>query len=251
MAQQRTMMAFCVLAFLSIASAQPLSNHLERFDRLMDRGKIQAAKQLIDSLLSLHPNSYPLLWRAARAWIVYGETLPTEEQQERAYNQAKRYADQAIRHNPKGMEGYIYRAAANGKIALFRGVFSVGDVVAAVRDDAEKAIALNNSSSFMLALAHYILGRTHLKLAEKPKLLRLPLGLGWGNIDDALSHLRMAVQLDSTYIRFRLDYARALLEDDQEEAARKQLQRILQLPSRMPEDPSYKREARQLLKELE
>ncbi len=252
MAQQRTMIAFCVLGLgWATALAQSLEPALERFDRWMDQGKVEAAKQVMDSLLHIAPDRYAVLWRAARVWVVYGETLPTEEQQQAAYERAKKYADQAVRKNPNGMEGYIYRAAANGKIALFKGVFSVAPVVAAVRDDAQRAIALRNRTPFLLALAHYILGRTHLKLAEKPKLLRLPLGLGWGDLDTALKHLRKAVALDSTYIRFRLGYARALLEDGQEEAAKRQLQKVLQLPLRTPEDPEYQREAKQLLRELE
>ncbi len=121
---------------------------------------------------------------------------------------------------------YTFRAAANGKIGLFKGVFSVAPIVDQVRDDCEKAISLDPNNS----IAYYIMGRTHAKLAEKSKIFRWPLGLAWGNIDDAIKFYEKASSLDPNFIMFRLDLANAFLSDDDTEKAREQLKAIPSMP---------------------
>ena len=87
---------------------------------------------------------------------------------------------------------YVRRAIANGRIALFEGIFSAIGSVNDVKDDCEKAIQLGNGGNYVQALAHYVLGRGHLKVCEKAYLVRLPLGLGWGDTEEAVRHLETA-----------------------------------------------------------
>jgi Prolyl oligopeptidase family len=166
------------------------------------------------------------------------------------YNKALDFANKAIAVNGKSMGGFVYRAAANGKIALFKGIFSVASVVNAVRDDATKAIQLNNETPERLAAACYILGRAHLNLVKKPKLVRLPLGLGWGNIEDANAYLKRARQLRPNFVTFELEYARCLAEMELEKDAISLAQRIGSMPNKEPGDQQRKMEAVQLINDL-
>ncbi len=141
---------------------------------------------------------------------------------------------------------YTYRAVADGKIALFKGVFSVGSIVKQVRNDCESAIALDPNN----AIAYYVLGRTHAKLAEKPKMFRWPLGLAWGNIDDAIKFFQKAVSLDPNFVMFRLDLAKAYINNDEDQKAKEQLTVIPSIPKRDEDDDSLKTVAASMLQEL-
>jgi hypothetical protein len=128
-------------------------------------------------------------------------------------------------------------------------VLDAADLVEAVKADAEKAIALNNAGAMTTAAAHYILGRTHLKLTETPRPLRMPLGLGWGNLADATKHLKAATELRPNFIMYQLDYARALLKGGQGAQAKALLGAIAGLSVQEPGDEERKKEAVEALKD--
>jgi tetratricopeptide (TPR) repeat protein len=141
---------------------------------------------------------------------------------------------------------YCRRAIATGRVALFKGVFSVGGLVNSTRDDCQKAIELDSSN----AAAYYVLGRAHAKLVEKPRIVRWPLGLGWGNIDDAIKNYEKAIALRPNFIMYRLDAARAFVENDEYTKAREQLNVIPTLPKEDEDDDQFRKDAQALLDEI-
>ena len=94
------------------------------------------------------------------------------------------------------------------------------------------------------------MGRTHAKLAEKPTIFRWPLGLAWGNLDDAIRFYLKAISLDPNFVMFRFDLARAYASDDEYQKAREQLNAIPSIPKRDQADDSLKTEAQKLLQEI-
>ena len=232
-------------------SAMTSAEACTQFDNLIEQRNVVEAQKVLQGAFQSTPKDYNVLFRMARLHVLLGDRETSEAKQEALYKQAVQYGDQAIAINPKGMGGYVYRAAANGKVALFKGVFSVSDVVAKVRDDATKAISLNNEGSQRLAAAEYILGRTHLALAYKPKLVRLPLGLGWGSIDEAYAHLKRARSLRPGFIMFELEFSRCLAEMDETAEALKVAKSISAMKLQEPGDEKRKDEARQLIQDLE
>ncbi len=231
------------------ARAQDAKAACDEIDQLMGQLKIAEAKAKVDEALDKFPNDFEVMWRASRVYVVFGDTQPKSEQ-EKIYVKAKEFAEKAVSLNPQASVAYVRRAVANGKVALFRGVLSVKDLVKQTRADAEKAIQLNSSGDQVLATAHYILGRTHLKLSETPEVMRIPLGLAWGNLDDAIKHLAKAVELRNDFVMFRLDYARALEKDDKFAEARAQLEKIPTLKVQEYGDEERKKEAAELLEKL-
>ncbi|KER10995.1 MAG: hypothetical protein HY22_01120 [[Candidatus Thermochlorobacteriaceae] bacterium GBChlB] len=238
--------ALCVV---SSVQAQDSKAVCDEIDALMEQIKLADAKSKVDDALTKFPNDFEVKWRASRVYVAFGDTQPKSEQ-EKIYVKAKELADEAIKLNPQASVGYVRRAAANGKVALFRGVLSVKDLVKQTKADAEKAIQLNSSGEQVLATAYYILGRTHLKLSETPEVMRMPIGLAWGNLDDALKHLAKAAELRGDFIMFRLDYARALEKDDKFAEARAQLEKIPSLKAQEYGDNDRKKEAAELLEKL-
>jgi len=196
-------------------------------------------------------SNYEILWRISRAYADIGELLPTITQEEKTnqleiYQRSLDYADLAVKANPNATMGYTRRAIATGRVALFKGVWDSIDLVKQVRADCEKAIDLDKSNP----AAYYVLGRTHAKLCEKPKIIRWPLGLSWANYDDAKANYEKAISLRPTFIMYRLDAARAYVEVDEYDKAKEQLTRIATLPTENQKDNQFRKEAKDLLEEI-
>ena len=239
-----------VLPFVTQAQT-PVEQACTAFDQAVERMDLKTAKSTLMSLQAPVSTTYDVLYRMARLHVLLGNEERNEQQQLALYEKALDYGNRAVASNSKGMGGYVYRAAANGKIALFKGIFSVADVVARVRDDASQAIRLSNDTPKMLAAAHYILGRAHLNLAKKPKIFRAPLGLGWGSIDEALRNLKRARELRPGFIMFELEYANCLAEMDDENGAIAHARTIAGMRNQEPGDPQRKQDAVALIRDLE
>jgi tetratricopeptide (TPR) repeat protein len=238
------------------AEAQDVKAMIAEGDRLVEeKFDNRKALEAYQKAENADPKNYAALWRISRAYVDIAEHLPSatdkqKDEQLAMYGKALDYANRTVQANPKGMMGYLRRAIANGRVALFKGVFSVIGLVKDVKADLEKAIALNNEDKQALAVAHYVLGRTHAKVCEKPYLVRLPLGLGWGDRDIAEKEFTTAIALNSTYIMFRLDAARNLVEMDEYQKARDLLLKIPQCPVQDEDDEQCKRDAAALLKDI-
>lgn len=247
----RLLLIALLLMPYALQAQSPVEQASSAFDQAVERMDLRTAKATLTSLQSPASNAYDVLYRMARLYVLLGDDERNEQQQLALYEKALEYGNRAVAANAKGMGGYVNRAASNGKIALFKGIFSVADVVARVRDDASQAIRLNNDTPGMLAAAHYILGSAHLNLAKKPKLFRSPLGLGWGSIDEAFRNLKRARELRPGFIMFELEYANCLAEMDDEAGAIAHARTIAGMRNQEPGDPKRKQDAVMLIKDLE
>ncbi len=211
-------------------------------------------QKALDKLLQaekMDQNNFSIQWRISRSYVDIGEHVPnkTDEEKEKQleyYQKAFEYADKAVKAKPDSSMGYVRRAIANGRVALFKGVWSAIDFVKQVKADCEKAISLDPNN----AAAYYILGRTHAKLCEKPKMIRWPLGLGWANMEESLKNYDKSIALRPTFILYRLDAARAYNEEDNIAKAKELLISISALPKQDEDDEQYKKEAKELLEKI-
>jgi tetratricopeptide (TPR) repeat protein len=209
-----------------------------------------ALKNFQDAI-ALDPGNYEILWRLSRTYADIGLHLPTStdaEKQEQLtmYEKAFDVANKAVEANPNGSMGYTRRAIANGRIALFKGVWESIDIVKQVKADCEKAIALDPNN----AAAYYVLGRTHFKVCEKPKFVRWPLGLGWGNMEESLKNYDKSIELRSNFIMYRLDAARAYVDEDNNKKAKELLSVIPTLPKLNEDDDQFRKEAAELMEKI-
>lgn len=178
--------------------------------------------------------------------------MPTStDEQENAqlavFQKALEYADQASKQKPDQAAGFLHRAIANGKIALFKGIFTVAGVVNSVRADVEKAIQLGNGGNFIQGVAHYVLGRTHAKTSGKWKPARAILGLGWADNEIALTEYKKAIEIYPGYIMFYVDYANSLIREDDFKTAREMLNKALTCQFQHQDDEKRITEAKQIL----
>ncbi|MCU0453400.1 MAG: tetratricopeptide repeat protein [Bacteroidetes bacterium] len=201
---------------------------------------------------ALAPDNVELLILLSRTHIDIGEHLPSGTDAEKSaqlkhYEKSLEYANKAIAGEPNGSAGYTRRAIANGRVALFRGIWESLDLVKQVKADIEKAIALDPKN----ATAYYILARTHAKVAERPRVVRWPLGLSWASYEEAAKHYEQAIALRPGFIMYRLDAARTYVELEEFAKARDHLKVIPGLAKEDEDDDQFRKEAADLMKKIE
>jgi tetratricopeptide (TPR) repeat protein len=203
----------------------------------------------------MEPNNWNIYWRLSKAYVDIADKMPNnngtqEDAQLAKYQTGYDYADKAVKLAPSQSITYLRRAIANGKIALFKGVFSVAGVVNKVREDCEKAIKLGNGGNYFQSLAHYVLGRTHAKVSEKWAPARSVLGLGWADIDTAIVEYNKAIKLRPNFRMFYLDLAKAYIREDEYSKAREALKNVINSPKEDQSDDDNLVEAKNLMEAI-
>lgn len=245
---------FLVTSFLN-SNAQSIDALLEegeKYYKLFDNEKTLEAFKKVEKI---DANNFEALWKLSRTYIDIADRMPTStDEQERAqlaiFQKAFECADQACKKEPNQSVGYLQRSIANGKIALFKGVFTVAGIVNSVRADVEKAIKLDNGGNFNQGVAHYVLARTHAKTSEKWKPARVLMGLGWADNEVAIAEYKKAIQLYPTYVMFYVDYALSLIREDDYKTAREMLNKALASPIQHQDDEKRLAEAKILLNDI-
>ncbi len=244
---------FLMSSFLFSQSLDELLKQGDAYlDLEFDLNKARDAYQKADELF---PNNWEVDWRLSRTYVYTAERMPdkTGEQKDAQvaeYQKAYDLADKAVKLAPDKSITYLRRGIANGKIALFKGVFSVASVVDAVRDDCEKAISLGNGGNYTQALAHYVLARTNAKVSEKWAPARAILGLGWADIDKAIDEYNIAIKLYPNFRMFYVDLAKAYIREDEYEKAKEMLKKAIESSKREFNDDSALIEAHDLQNQI-
>lgn len=231
---------------------QTVEQLIEEGDKYYSQFNNEKALEVFTKAEKLFPDNWEILWRLSRTYVDIGDRMPTstdeqEDAQLATYQKALDYADKAVKQGPNQSATFLRRAIANGKIALFKGVFSVAGVVNSVRADVEKAIQLNNGGNFVQGVAHYVLARTHAKTSEKWKPARSILGLGWADNEIAIKEFKKAIELYPNYVMFYVDYAHSLIREDEYNTAREMLNKSLTITNAHQDDEKRKAEAKQTL----
>lgn len=245
-----------LFSFIELIKAQSVQELINKCDEFIETkfDNVNALKT-IEQAYKLEPNNFEVLWRMSRAYVDYGEHLPArtdkeKEEQLKMFEKALEYAEKSIKVNPNSSIGYIRRAIANGKIALFKGVFKTISLVNSVKADCEKAISLNNGGDIQQSVALYVLARAHSKVCEKPKFARAIIGLGWGDREEAAKLFERAIKMRPNFIMYRLEAAKNYIEMENYQKANEHLFAIQNLPKLDEDDDEYRAEAKKLLNEI-
>ncbi|MBE0572700.1 MAG: hypothetical protein IH618_14250 [Ignavibacteriaceae bacterium] len=247
-----TIFSVIVISNLFPQTVEDLIQEGDKYNTEFNHQKSLEAYQKADKL---SPANWEVLWRISRAIVDIANKMPeeTDEQKDAKFNKYKKsfaFADSAVKLASDQSVTYLRRAIVNGRIALFQGVFSAIGTVDDVKLDSERAIQFNNGGNYVQALSHYVLGRTHAKVCEKSYLLRLPLGLGWGDMEVAIRELQNAIKLKPNFRMFHLELAKAYIEEDEYELAKENLLLVEKAPVVLEDDEEYLKEAKKLLVEV-
>ncbi len=245
---------FLLFSYINI-NAQTLDALIEEGEKYYYQFNNEKALEVFKKAEKIDVNNFEALWKLSRTYVDIADHMPTStDEQENAqlatFQKAFEYADQASKQKPDQAAGFLHRAIANGKIALFKGVFSVAGVVNSVRADVEKAIQLGNGGNFIQGVAHYVLGRTHAKTSEKWKPARAILGLGWADNEIALKEYKKAIEIYPGYIMFYVDYANSLIREDEFKTAREMLNKVLTCQFQHQDDEKRLTEAKKTLNDI-
>lgn len=238
--------------FATIISGQNINQLIDDSEKYYKEFNNEKQLEVLKKAEKLDANNWEVLWRLSRVYVDIGEKIPSEKEEEQiaSYQTALDYAEKAVKVGSNNSISYLRRAIANGRIALFKGVFSVAGVVNSVRADLEKAIQLNNGGDFAQGVAHYVLARTHAKTSEKWKPARSVLGLGWADNEIAIAEYQKAIKIYPSYIMFYVDYANSLIREDEYVKAREILNKSLTLPKQHQGDDGRLAEAKKLLNDI-
>jgi tetratricopeptide (TPR) repeat protein len=247
--------ALFLIVFVSNSFSQTVEKYIDDAEKFYKEFNNEKALEVLKKAEALDANNFDLLWMLSRTYVDIADKMPTstseqEKMQSKMFETALEYADKSVKKDGNKSAGLLRRAIANGKIALFKGVFSVAGVVNSVKADVEKAIQLNNGGNFVQGVAHYVLARTHSRTSEKWKPARSVLGLGWADNEIALKEFKKAIEIYPGYMMFYVDYALSLIKEDEYDTARQMLNKALTCEFQHQDDEKRLAEAKKLLAEI-
>jgi tetratricopeptide (TPR) repeat protein len=228
------------------AGAQTPDVSLALSDSLYDLYDYSRSVVYYREACSLDSNRFESFWKLGRSLNLLGETTPKDSQLA-IFEEARDAEKRAIELNEVDADAHFQLARALGKIALFKGIFKSASLAKQVRREAQRALQLDSLHDG----AWHILGRWHREVGKKPKILRLPMGLGAANKKDALSFMKKAVSLNPEYINHHLEMGLTYLRCKDKDAARMEFEKALELPSQRPLDEKYKSDAKKYLAEMD
>lgn len=246
---------FVSLLMTPVIKAQTAESLIKDGDKYTEEFNNEKALDAYLKADKISPGNWQILWRISRSYVNIGVHMPSntgdeEDAQLAEFEKALDYSERAVKLAKDQSVVYVRRAVVNGRIALFKGVFTVGGTVNKVKEDCEKAIRLGNGDEYSMALAHYILGRTHAKVSEKWAPARTVLGLGWADKDIALKELKKAVDLYPDFRMFYLELGKAYIESEEYDKAKYYLNKVVNTIKKDQDDDQVLAEAKQLLKDL-
>jgi tetratricopeptide (TPR) repeat protein len=209
-------------------------------------------------VLEADPENYEALSKIARVHIDLGDRIPESEadwqtRKRKHYETAEQYARQAVKANADGTWGHFYVAASLGKIAMISPIPRQIDLSHEIQAEIEKSIARDPQNGF----AYHVYGVWHRKVAEIGKLSRVTTSvLLWrsvpqGSVEKSEEYLNKAISLNPRVIIHRLELAKTSLAMSKWQQARNYLKSIFDLPVQFSDDPRHKKEAQELLQELD
>ena len=243
------------ILFSSVLLGQQVDKLIDEGDKFTDSFNNKSALDKYLQADKISPKNWDILWRISRSYVNIGTHMAENSGDEKdaqlaVFQKALSYADMSVTYGSDKSITYLRMSIANGRIALFKGVFTVGSVINSIKSDCEKAIKLNNGGNYVQGLAHYVLARTNAKISEKWAPARAVLGLGWADNEIALKEFKTAISLYPNFRMFYIDYARSLIKEDDYGAAREMLNKCISSPRQEEDDDSRLAEAKLMLNEI-
>jgi hypothetical protein len=239
-----------VLSFFLTSGILKSHADVKTIQILIAKSELTKAMEAVNLELKKSPRDLQHLALKARIESLQGDAAKDEDTKVKLYERAQKTANELIKAHPNSAKGYNRRAVAKGKLILFKGILESRSLVLDLRKDAKKVLGMKNLEAYDKALANYLLGRAHLKLATKPRALRMPLGLAWASDSKGGEFLNKAVELSPNTISFNLSYAKWLKDKGQTAKSKALLEKIASIEVFDPADTGHKQTAKDLLSKL-
>jgi tetratricopeptide (TPR) repeat protein len=246
-----TAVCFLMLAVL-LAKAQSVDEMIQEARQLETQMKETEALEKDKDILKIQPAQLDALNQASQLSARIGNRQKNKEDKITYFNQAKSYAQEALKVNPNNAQSNLSMAIAMGRMALISGA---KDKVAAskeVKKYAELAIKFDPK----LAQGYHVLGKWNYEVAnlnafERGAAKMLFGGLPDGSLQNAISNYEKCRQLDPSFLLNYYELARAYKENDEQEKAMEVLKKALTLRSIVEDDAAIKADCKKMLENLQ
>ncbi len=185
---------------------------------LLDQGKWQDAAALATSLKTAE--GYAL---AAQAYTL-GAALVPDNQKKAQFQQAQAIAKQAIAADANSANAHFELARADGRLAQYSGILQSLGLAGEVKRELDTAIKLNPN----LAGAYVALGLWNAELTAKGFIATQATG---ARRDQIAPNFEKAIALEPNVAGHKMEYANALLLQNNKAAAAVQLQKMVTMPA--------------------
>ncbi len=236
-------------AILLLVVPISLPSSLERGDQEFVHIHYPLAQSIYDSLTT-STDSADVLWRLARVYVCMADVAPQKERPE-LYRRARAYASRCIEADSMKSEGYTWRAAALGNIAMFEGSDMKVRLCHVIKHDLDRSISLNPADD----IAHSILGSFYMALGNitwiERQMTKVFLGgLPEGGYVESERALKKAIALAPRVIRHHFVLGELYMEQDRDHEALEEFQLVMTLPVLIASDVRTQLSASRLIKNL-
>lgn len=236
-----------------ITAADSVAKYMAIGDKLAGKWDHMGAAFAYETVLKYDPNHYEASWKAGDERTEWADQLTGVPKKviESHFMKAAAFCEKAIEINPEGWEGHFRLSVALGRLALFKGGKEKIRLSRQIKDEADKAVELNPDAD----LAYHVLGRWHQNLANLSGVLKffakvLYGGVPPGSNEEAVEMFTKAIELGPEHIEHHLELARTYEFMGQKDLMTEPLKKVLELPNKEEDDPSFKKEAETMLKKL-
>lgn len=235
------------LVFYAVAaSGQTVEDFIISGDSLYELYDYGGSIEKYRFACSLDSGNFEAHWKLGRSLNLKGETAERDSQLV-IFEEARDVEKKALSMDENHADAHFQLARALGKIALFKGVFKSTSLAKQVKDECRRALEIDSLHDG----AWHILGRWHREVGKKPKILRIPMGLGEANKEDALAFMQKALEINPENINHHLEMGNTYRRFKMLERARSEYRRCLELVAGGPLDEKYQAEAKKSLDEME
>ncbi|AWN22416.1 hypothetical protein DKM44_03515 [Deinococcus irradiatisoli] len=211
---KRTLLMTLTALLIGAAAAADLPDA----QALLDQGKWQEAANLAGSFKTAE--GYAL---AAQAYTL-GAALVPDNQKKAQFQQAQALARQGIAADANSANAHFELARADGRLAQYSGILQSLGLAGEVKRELDTAIKLNKN----LAGAYVALGLWHAELTAKGFITTQATG---ARRDQIAPNFEKAIALEPNVASHKMEYANALLLQNNKAAAREQLQKMVTIPA--------------------
>ena len=229
------------------------TEHIAMGDHAHDSLDAPAAYLNYKEAVTLEPNNYEALWKAAREAVDLGEYEPDNAKQKQFYDEGLEYAKRAEAANPNDAEGHFHVARALGRVALSLGKKERVHYAKEIRQEALTALRIDSLHPGAL----HVMGRWNAEIMRLSGLSRFFarnfLGgdvFGEASWKNAVSYMEKSVQQDPNRLVHHLDLAEIYADVGQKDKARAEFEAVINGKATDYNDAHYKEQAQKDLAKL-
>lgn len=234
-------------------TAQTSAEHVALGDKAHDSLDAPAAYAHYKEAVTLEPNNYEALWKAAREAVDLGEFEPDKAKQKEYYAEGLEYAKRAESANPNDAEGHFHVARALGRVALSLGKKERVHYAKEIRQEALTALRIDSLHPGAL----HVMGRWNAEIMRLSGFSRFFarnfLGgdvFGEASWKNAVNYMERSVQVDPNRLVHHLDLGEIYADVGDKQKAREQLETVINGKATDYNDAHYKEQAQKELAKL-